>query len=461
MNIEKDFFSKNNLKLISLDEVNIELDPSITIGYDFTVEDFYTFETSDGIFIQDTMGVFHPLSDEAQDELRNKMLPANETVSAAGDFSFALSKEMWVGLYTMTKEFNPKNSPLAVSDDDLKNANNPYIGVKFKNKNTTMGKAIFNSCFPRDFEFVDEQATKKIVGKTLQKIYTRYGSNIAKECVNRLSKAGFKFATIIASSIKIKDLELPRKIYELKEKLGKGSTDDDVKLIAEMKKLLYEHLKGTGLYDLVESGSTKGWDQPTQILITKGIIADPSGKVLPTIKGSFTDGLSEEEYFNASSGARKGIIDRVINTADTGYMSRKLAYVLNSVEADLYLKDCGTRRTLNIKLDSDTRGRLTGRYVIRNGKLQLFNENDYKIGSTVNLRSPIFCKSPKICHTCYGELLRIHKSPYVGVIAAQSIGERGTQLIMRTFHTGGAVKFIEKDILKDILDNDPLADLER
>ena len=86
---------------------------------------------------------------------------------------------------------------------------------------------------------------------------------------------------------------------------------------------------------------------------------------------------------------------------------------------------------------------------------------DYKVGDVVKLRSPVYCESPKICHTCYGDLLKRHKTPYIGVLAGSSIGERGTQLIMRTFHTGGAATMAKRDMFEDVIQNDPIADLEK
>jgi len=223
--------------------------------------------------------------------------------------------------------------------------------------------------------------------------------------------------------------------------------------------IVKKHLEGTGLYDLIDSGSAKGWGQPAQILIAKGIIADPEGNILPVIKGSYAEGLDNKEFFNASYGARAGIIDRVVSTSQTGYLARKLAYLLNTVEADLYLTDCGTKRTLDITLNSDIESRITGRYHMVRGKPVLYNKGDIKHGSLIRLRTPIYCESPKICHTCYGEFLKIHKSPYIGIVASQVISERSTQLIMRNFHLGGAVNVVKKDILKDIKNNDPHADL--
>jgi DNA-directed RNA polymerase subunit beta' len=264
---------------------------------------------------------------------------------------------------------------------------------------------------------------------------------------------GFKFATIISPTITLDDIEIPKEIYEMKEKLDKLPIEEADILLSKMEKMLVEHMKNTGLSDLILSGAGKGWGQPMQILVAKGIISDPKGRILTPIKGSFSDGLSTTEFFDASQGARKGLADRVLNTSSTGYLSRKLSYVLNTVELDLYKKDCGTKRTLKLKLDSDLIKRLIGRYVLKGGELILFENGDFKPGDIIELRSPIYCESKKICHTCYGELLKRHKTPYVGILASQILGERGTQLIMRTFHTGGAVTIKKKDVLSDIIEN--------
>jgi len=149
--------------------------------------------------------------------------------------------------------------------------------------------------------------------------------------------------------------------------------------------------------------------------------------------------------------------DRSMNTAQTGYFTRQLVYVLGPAEASPTLRDCGTRRTVTLRLTNEIINRLTGRYIIDHSKkIKLFNKSEFKIGDTIDLRTPIYCTSKKICHTCYGNLLRRHKTPYVGILAGAAIGERGTQLIMRTFHTGGAATIAIHDILQDIVDNDPL-----
>lgn len=406
-------------------------------------------------FDGDTMAIYHPITNESQQEVMDKMMKS-ESGENSNAVNFELSKEMLVGIYGMTKNIKRKSSPIAVTLADLEKATDPYIPVKYKGQPTTMGRAIFNSAYPSDWPFHNDIVTKKHVNGSIPVVLKKYGQQQAIETFSALERYGFKFATILAPSFSLDNVQLPSEILKIKQQLKGASTEEADLLIKKSEKLLAEHLKGTGLSDLQESGAAKGWGNTRQILVAKGIIADPTGKVLDPIVGSFADGLTNKEYFKQASGARRGIIDRVLNTADTGYMSRQLAYVTNSVEIDRTLKDCKTKRTLDQRLSSMLLGRLDGRYIIKNGKVIEFDKNDYKVGDVIHLRSPIFCESQKLCHTCYGKLLERHKSPYAGIISAQLIGEAGTQTIMRTFHTGGAVDIVKKDMIGDIIQNDPM-----
>ena len=410
-------------------------------------------------FDGDQMAVFHPLTNESQEELKKRMMLARSP-NAMNEMTFNLSKEMYVGLFLLTKSVKLVKSAIHVTVDDLNKAIDPYIPVLFKNHTTTMGKAIFNNCFPKDFRFIDNQVKSKDIKNILIEIINKYGDDITREVATRLKDIGFKFATILAPSLNLDEISIPDEIYKLKKNLDKASTKEALEIMDKMKEVIKNHLNDTGLSAFVESGSGRGWDHPLQIFGAKGLMADPTGKILPPVKGSLADGLSSTEYFNAAGGARAGIIDRVINTSDTGYTSRKLAFLLNSVELDWLKKDCGTNLTLDIKLNPDIIRRLNGRFVNYRGKIEQFDQTKFKTDNVIHLRSPIFCRSPKICHTCYGKLLEFHKSPYVGLIAAQNIGERGTQLIMRTFHNT-AIKPVFRDILKDISENDPVVNLEQ
>jgi len=446
-----------SVDLIPISEIDITFDPSETIGYDLTVEDFFTFETHDGIFVQDTMAVYLPMSDEANEECKLKMMGAVTGDSSYG-ICFEISKEMCAGLYVLTKPVKLNKQPVHVDEKFLEETRpNIYDPVVYKNIHTTMGKAIFNNCLPHDHIFIDVLVTKKIVNNLISEIVRKYGEVIAKDVAFKLEKIGFKYATIVSPTFDIDQLEIPKEIYELKKKMVGASMEQSDILLKEMERILAIYLKSKdcGLWDLVDAGATKGLIQPFTILVAKGIVADAQGKLQKPIIGSLADGLTASEFFTASSGSRKGIMDRVLSTATTGYLSRKLAYLLNSVEVDPYLQDCKTTRTLDIKLDSDLMKRMTGRYVLVGNKVEEFDPKKFKSGQLVYLRSPIYCQSPKICHICYGKLIMRHKTPYVGVIASQCLGERATQLVMRSFHSS-AVKMVERHILKDIVDNDPL-----
>ena len=407
-------------------------------------------------FDGDQMAIFHPLSSKAQED--SKKLLRDETGTNMNSISYELSKESVLGTYLLTKNYEKTSSTKVIHQDDLKKISDPAQTVKFGSRTTTFGKAVFNSLLPENYGFINIPVTKKVINNIISNIFKTRGSDVAKKFAFDVQTVGYAYATYVASSITIDMIDIPQSIMKLKAKLDKVDPTTAADIIEQMKKLMIEHLKDTGLYDLCESGASKGWDQPTQILIAKGVIADVEGNLLKPIKGSFSEGLTPKEYFAASLGARKGIVDRVINTADTGYTSRQLAYLLNGVELDWLKKDCGTTRTIQIKLVDDLIKKLEGRYVVEKKKVVPFDKTKYKSGDVINLRTPIYCTSQKICHTCYGDLLKRHRTPYVGLVAAQIIGERGTQLIMRAFHTGGAVKIVTRDILKELFDNDPNSD---
>jgi DNA-directed RNA polymerase beta' subunit len=409
-------------------------------------------------FDGDQMALYHPLTNEAQKEAREKMMRGVGSKNSNA-VNYEISKEMCLGLYLMTKPSDRKNSPVGVTIDDLKNATDPYIPVTYRGHKTTMGRAIFNAAFPPELPFYDDVVTKKVVNKLVPSIISKYGDDIAINVFSTLERIGFKFATLGASSFSLDMITVPPIILKMKEKLATMSPEEAQKQISAMEKIMIEHLKDTGLHDWIVSGGGKGWEQPRQMLIAKGVIADPKGNLLEPIRGSFAEGLTTKEYFNASSASRKGMVDRALNTADTGYFTRQLVYVLAPVEASPSIKDCKTDRVVSLRITEDVMTRLEGRYYKYGKSLEKFDKKDFKVGDNINLRTPIFCESKKICHTCYGELLKRHKSPYIGVLAGSAIGERGTQLIMRTFHTGGAATIAMHDILQEIIDNDPLLNL--
>jgi len=410
-------------------------------------------------FDGDQMALFHPLSNEAQQEA-HKLLRAQSNKNF-NSVTVSIEKEGLAGIFVMTKDYKLTKSPVKVADSDLINAKDPSTPVLYRDRTTTMGRAIFNYMLPQDHPFVDRTVDKKEFNKIMVTLYNKYGIEIFYEVMHKIEQQANKFTTLTGSTFTIDDLipnaAIKKEVKDLNTQSVEGVVDSLDKARTRMKED-YEQ-KQNGLYDLCNSGASRGWDQISQMVIAKGIVSDIQGNLLPTIKGSFSSGLSPEEMFNASYTARKGMVNRAVSMADSGYTTRQLIYLLNSVEADWLIKDCGTTRTLQLRLTKDMISRLTGRYVIEKGQLIRFDPSMYNDGDTIQLRSPIYCKSLKVCHTCYGDLLGKHNSPYIGIIAAQNIGERTSQTVMSSFHKGVA-SFSKRNIIKDILDNDPYTPAE-
>jgi hypothetical protein len=411
-------------------------------------------------FDGDQMALFHPLSNEAQQEAR-KLLRAQSNKNF-NSVTVSIEKEGLAGIFVMTKDYKMTKSPVKVTDSDLMNAKDPATPVIYRSRATTMGRAIFNYMLPHDHPFVDRTIDKKEFNKLMVLLFNKYGIETFYEVMHKIEHQANKFTTLTGSTFTIDDLiptaAIKKEIKDLGTQSVEGVVDSLDKAQTKMKED-YEK-KQNGLYDLCNSGASRGWDQISQMVIAKGIVSDIQGNLLPTIKGSFSSGLTPAEMFNASYTARKGMVNRAVSMSDSGYTTRQLIYLLNSVEADWLIKDCGTTKTLSLRLTKDMISRLTGRYVIESGRLIRFDPLLYKDGDTIQLRSPVYCKSLKVCHTCYGDLLGKHNSPYIGIIAAQNIGERTSQTVMSSFHKGVA-SLSKRNIIKDILDNDPHSPSER
>jgi DNA-directed RNA polymerase beta' subunit len=403
-------------------------------------------------FDGDTMAIFHPLTNEAQKDAK-KLLTLQDTAKTNGA-SIAFDKDTNVGIYILTKDYPMTKPPITVSNDDLKNILDVSTPVIYRGRKTTAGRAIFNSLLPDKTVFIDRVINKKAIAEILTKLNNNFGYDVTVNFANQLQKLAYKFITISGYSLTLDDLlpdaKAEKMIQDSPDNLTVEQTMD---LLVKAKDITKKNLVNTPIEDFVNSGAARGWEQIHQTITSKGLVSDVNGNILPLIKSSFSKGLSPIEYFNVSYGSIKGITDRVLNTADTGYIARQLAYLLNSVELDYLKKDCGTQRTLKLKLSDDIKKRLSGRFVVDKGKIHEFDPSVYSSGDLIDLRSPIYCKSLKLCHTCYGRFLEKHKSPYVGILAAQTIGERGTQLIMRAFHTGGAAVLSKRNIITDLEEN--------
>jgi len=376
-------------------------------------------------FDGDQMAVYIAITEEAKQEIIDKCLITKNFINPSnGNLAPTPSQDIVLGIYALTSGAFP----------DLNDE------VEYKGKTITKGRKKFNLCFPIDYEIIDEVIDKKKLLKILNDIESKYSHIIMSKVLDKIKKIGFKYSTMFGATIslgqcKIKGIRSFRdSLYEsedVSQQLDKVNSKDTTNMLKENFSYAY----------MIESGSRGSWDQARQILLTRGFISNFNLQILPNaIKHSLIEGLTKREFFNSTYGCRKGLLDVALNTGTSGYLSRKLIFACVNVEVDPELNDCGTGDGLEIYVEDENMALLLiDRYYMYQGEDIKVTMENYKdiVGKNLLFRSPIFCKSKHLCHKCYGDLWRKLHSRYVGVIAAQSLGECNTQLVLRTFHTSG------------------------
>lgn len=407
-------------------------------------------------FDGDAMAVYAPLSEQAQQQIKDKMITLNNTTKI-GASNFRFQNEIYISIFTLTIDVDTKKLPkkLKSMDEVKKISPDQRVEMKFKGKTikSTAGRFIFNEALPEWYPFVDEPVNKKKLDSIFKEIMLKNQFDYAKS-IDKAMDVGFLYATLYPKSIDLDMLEVPASIMNMKNKLLQTKdVSEQSKIIEEIEAALLEHLKKikSDLYYIVASGGAKGISQLRQMMVCKGLIQDPDGNILPPIVKSINEGYTPKEYFDASAGSRKGTADRAINTGNGGYAYRKMVYVVGNVLADISNADCGTKRTMNIKLTKDLFDRMTGRYAL-DDKDNIIPISKSMIGKIVKLRTPIFCKTDSICRICYGELIKQINTKNVGMVAAQEVASL-SEKIMKSFHTGGAVIMEKFDAIKELMDN--------
>lgn len=376
-------------------------------------------------FDGDQMALVAPISLEAQKEVKDKMITTQsfERINAP---NFTLSKEMNIGIYTITFLENTDKKPVLVNS--VEDAKKLHIGdpVKFNSNigmiNTTAGRVIFNSVLPSYIPFVNREVNSKAVNKILSDVMTKSKTDFARS-IDALCKMGFEYATMYPQTISLDMFIVPENLKKLATQLSKEpDVLKQVEIINTMEVQLKEHLRKNVpcLHIQIESGAAKGGSQIRQIMVAKGLINNAVGELLPPISKALNDGYTPEEYFEASAGSRKGIIDKAINTAFGGYAYRKMVYGTGSTESDITNADCGTKRGIKLKLDNDLFSRMSGRYVFNEKTRKIERLTQEHVGKLIEIRSPIFCKSRKICRICYGDLIYQVQSRNAGLLASQA-----------------------------------------
>jgi len=372
--------------------------------------------------------------------------------------------------------------------------------VKSKLVKTTIGRVIFNNPVPQDLGFVDRNDPEKEfdleisfvvkkggLGKIVDKCIRKHGVSIASKMLDELKAQGYKYSTVSGTTVAVIDALIPDKKKEylaeaeakvdeitLHYNFGEITNEERSEAVIKAWEVctnkvsdeLTSNFDGTHnpIHMMVDSGARGSTSQLRQLAGMRGLIANTSGKTIEVpIKANYREGLNILEYFISSRGARKGLTDTALRTADSGYLTRRLV----DVSQDVIIRDndCGCHEGIEVYAIMDGKRvlesieeRLVGRYVVdpvvhpETGEVlmdtdRIMNEEDAQkivdAGITsVKIRSLITCKSRNgVCCKCYGSNLAFNEpvqvGEAVGTIAAQSIGEPGTQLTMRTFHTGG------------------------
>ena len=464
-------------------------------------------------FDGDQMAVHVPLSDKAVEEARTLMLSTKNLLKPSdGTPIVGPSKDMVLGVFYLTMErpgseinkIDPETVRLFYDLDEVEllhtmqqvHVHDPVRIMRIHEDGaplekpllTTVGRCIFNRILPDDLRWENKTLDKKAVNDLVGRVYTHFGPDVTTDVVDHIKNLGFRYATVSGATIAISDLVVP----EERTKIIDSSTDtvNDIErqyrrgLLTEeeryqrtidewnrakvaVAKAVKDSLNAyTSLAVMANSGSVKGGMGPiTQLAGMRGLMADPSGRIIDLpIRSNFREGLTALEYFISTHGARKGLADTALRTADAGYLTRRLVDVAQDMIVNIH--DCGTEGGLWI---SDSRpvadqklwerifGRAAGAPVVHPETGEILVERNGLIDEAlakhiqdagvhdVYVRSPMTCDLVYgICALCYGRDLGrgdiVEIGSAVGIVAAQSIGEPGTQLTLRTFHTGGTAE---------------------
>ena len=463
-------------------------------------------------FDGDQMAVHVPLSDKAVKEARELMLASKNLLKpASGEPIVSPSKDMVLGVYYLTKDDNRPHKGdgrVFASFDEVEMAyrlgqvevpskiklltttwyseNNSWMSrPEERLLETTVGRVLFNRVLPESVRFVNTPLEKGSIKDLIADIYEVCGEEETVRAADRIKDIGFHYATRSGFTVAVADITIPHTKKEIIEQ----ALQDVEKVERSFRRgLLTEQEQNERVIDIwqgttsqvaaavreemdpdgdlavmADSGATKGgFGQLSQLAGMRGLMADPSGRIIPyPIRSNFREGLTTLEYFISSHGARKGLADTALRTADAGYLTRRLVDVSQDIIVNA--EDCGTEQHITIRRSDDVAGQSlgqrlygrvaaerivhpeTGEVLVEKGEM-IDRDETRRISKAnvaeVKVYSPLTCDMEHgVCAKCYGMDLgrgkMVELGSAVGIVAAQSIGEPGTQLTLRTFHTGG------------------------
>jgi DNA-directed RNA polymerase subunit beta' len=463
-------------------------------------------------FDGDQMAVHVPLSEKAVNEARQLMLASRNLLKPAdGEPIISPSKDMVLGVYYLTvhdERPHKGDGRVFYDGDEVEMAYSLgqvdiHARIKYKATtwyddkgtrlleprsailDTTVGRVIFNHILPTEVQFVNEMLDKVGVKDLIADVYEKCGQDITTDVADHIKDIGFEFAMRSGSTIAVADITVPAEKVEILKKsqqevdqisraFRRGLLTDQerneriIEIWQQTTKVVGDAVRKAmdpngNLATMANSGATKGGFGPiSQLAGMRGLMADPSGRIIRLpIQSNFREGLSALEYFISTHGARKGLADTALRTADAGYLTRRLVDVAQDMIVND--EDCGTPEGIWMRRSDDIAGqplgvrlfsRLVAERVVDRKTGEVLAERDDMLDrelirrimeadvEEVKVRSPLTCELIHgICQKCYGmDLGRgklVELGSAVGIVAAQSIGEPGTQLTLRTFHTGG------------------------
>lgn len=453
-------------------------------------------------FDGDQMAVHVPLSAQAQAEARNIMASNKNLLKpSAGKPVITPTQDMVLGCYFLTQIFDGKEGEgmaFATTSEAINAYRMKYCDLQAKIKirhngevlDTSIGRVIFNSFLPKEVGFINKVMRKGDIESLIGEIYDKTDVETTSQMADRIKRIGFKFATKSGLSIAASDMVIPEEkgdiieasneiVRKINNQYWKGliteeerynhsikiwsNTKSDITttMITNFKKHPENHV-----HYMIDSGARGNWGQITQLCGMKGLVANPGGKTIELpIKSNLKEGFTILEYFIATHGGRKGKSDTALKTAEAGYLTRRLVDAVQDII--IREEDCGSHdfhiitreesEKIGEKFENRIFGRTLAEDLIDPKNKELIAKKGEEIGNEVNhwieenqlkeirVRSIITCLTENgICQKCYGRDLGTNKTvaigTAVGIIAAQSIGEPGTQLTMRTFHMGGVAE---------------------
>ncbi len=447
-------------------------------------------------FDGDQMAVFLPLSEEAQKEARERMISTKNLLKPATGLPIVNpTQDIILGCYWLTtikegakgegKIFSDKEEALlALEAGDIDIRAKIKVRIEGKLIQTSAGRIIFNNVLPSQVPFQNKQINSKELSKIITFIIERAQIKDPQPYLDKIKELGFEYATLSGISWGMDDLIVPKEKKKIIEKAEKEVKEIErnfkrgflspeekrsqiIEVWQRVKMKIEELVKKTlpplgPVYCMVDSGARGSWIQPIQMTGMKGLVTNPLGEIIELpVKSSYKEGFNVLEYFISTHGARKGTVDTALRTAKAGYLTRRLIDVAH--EVIVTEEDCKDRKGIIVSrkeaeeigqdfifkiigrtVAEDVKDR-KGKLIVQKGEIIDWEKADKIIEEKIEeirVRSPLTCKTKRgVCQKCYGwdlgnnRLIKLGEA--VGIVAAQAIGEPGTQLTLRTFHTGG------------------------